>query len=458
MSTATVFDFTPSQFRRTTQRQTPEPSTEATSSIFSDMADGILVLDFALSFAGFNYDARQLDLSIVGLLGNGQDTLEMFDEELAEHLKCSVRTVRRWRAANIKEAKAKRFNFVQITEGEYDRDRKRYEPTKYRFTGAAFVESAVSEARQSDEYKKDRRATLKKAATDHYDEIPNAPPRQRNKKPTPAPTLKIERDFINAAKNINQGRNTLNGLAEHTRAAFMAGAQGEQLRALLAEMQQGIADILQDFPQPSDNNGFEYIPDILAGIPPVAEDASARLASDAPQEPQEARAAETRVRVEEEETRTQDLETWDRTFAGLVESPIRRVEVELLPLESTEPHFDEELAFDEVPEDEATLEMADLEAAGIVDNLSPIGLIPTSERQARELEIEVDPVERAEAEAAFEIGAMVYPCATDGVLLHAEPSPIAERRLGVNGWQYRLDGFTQWRDERLYVLHEQYVE
>lgn len=48
----------------------------------------------------------------------------------------------------------------------------------------------------------------------------------------------------------------------------------------------------------------------------------------------------------------------------------------------------------------------------------------------------------------FRIGALVFPCTPDGVLLHRVPSPIAEMRpLPSGGWQYRMEDFTQWRDE-----------
>jgi hypothetical protein len=47
------------------------------------------------------------------------------------------------------------------------------------------------------------------------------------------------------------------------------------------------------------------------------------------------------------------------------------------------------------------------------------------------------------------IGALLYPCADDGTHLHNEPSSIAEvRRLENGTYQYLLEGFTQWRDEK----------
>src|ERR1044072_4210425 len=115
---AQVIDFTSEAFRRTLDRQGAPVDVGRAASVLDDCADGILALDFALTFAGFSYEARQLTLSIVRLLGGGGATLEAFDGEMAAHLNCSDRTVRRWRAAHLRESKQRRFSLLEITEGE----------------------------------------------------------------------------------------------------------------------------------------------------------------------------------------------------------------------------------------------------------------------------------------------------------------------------------------------------
>jgi hypothetical protein len=96
-----------------------------------------------------------------------------------------------------------------------------------------------------------------------------------------------------------------------------------------------------------------------------------------------------------------------------------------------------------------------------------------------EIEVEVDPIELAEAEAIqaesnnlsseaesvpednnssssnakFQIGDMVVPITESGVRLHNEPARIVEaRRTAAGTWQYRMEDSTQWRDEHLYAL------
>ena len=280
--------------------------------IFTDMADGILALDFGLTFAGFSYEARQLVLSIVGLLGDGETTLEISDPELAEHLNCSERTIGRWRRAYSDEAYAKSYSPLEITEGEYDADTERYRPTKYRFTGANFVEQTVTEARNSDEYTRNRQAAIERSAAARYDDIPNAPVRRRQRKPRIVPTLRLERHFINAERNIVRGRITLEDLPERSRAAFLNSQQGKELYARLLKLQEEIAGILEDFPQISDDKDLEDKVDILSGIPPDDETAAGATIESSVSAPDEATAGETGVRVNKEDPRTQELEIWER--------------------------------------------------------------------------------------------------------------------------------------------------
>jgi hypothetical protein len=247
---AHVIDITPTAFRRTLYGRQQQPAEGGqTAAVLDDCADGILALDCALTFAGFGYGARQLVLSVVGLLGGGDSTLEVFDGELANHVQCSDRTIRRWRAAHLKESKARRFSLLEIVEGEYNASRQCYEKTSYRFTAPDYVDAVVHEARAFDLYKRDRRAAIEQAAEEHYADIPDAPPRRRSRKPRRAPAARVEQAFVNAARNVEKGKLALNELADDSRVALLESPQGTELRKTLLKLRSDIAEILENFPQ-----------------------------------------------------------------------------------------------------------------------------------------------------------------------------------------------------------------
>jgi hypothetical protein len=275
---AQVIDMTPAAFRRTLDRQQPA-EVEQAATVLDDCADGIFALDCALTFAGFGYAARQLVLSVVGLLGGGGSTLEVFDGELANHVQCSDRTIRRWRAAHLKESKARQFSLLEIVEGEYDTGRRCYGKTSYRFTAPDYVDAVVREARASDLYKRDRRSAIEQAAEEHYADIPDAPPRRRSRKPRRALAERVERAFINATRNVEKGKLALNELGDDSRAALLESSQGAELRKTLLKLRADVAEILEDFPQASEGEGVDggigqnvrYPPDVR----PCAEDVAA---------------------------------------------------------------------------------------------------------------------------------------------------------------------------------------
>lgn len=300
MRTATVHDITPAQFKRMAERV--ETDTPPSNSILEDIADGILALDFALTFAGFSHKARHLTLSVVGLLGGSGEPLGVFDDELAAHLKCSDRTIRRWRAAHNKEARRVRFSVLEITEGEYDANHKRYKKTSYRFTASGYVEAVVKQARSSELYVRDRRAAIEHAAEEHYSEIPNAPPRQRKRKPRRAPAEKIEQAFINAARNVKKGKRALQELADGSREALLASGQGAGLRDTLSELQTEITEVLEIFPERCEHE------ELKGGIGQNVR----HPASDNCLAPSVA-----------------DQVSWERTFTGLTEPAVQRRELHL---------------------------------------------------------------------------------------------------------------------------------
>jgi hypothetical protein len=254
---AHVIDITPAAFRRTLYGRQQQPEGEQTAAVLDDCADGILALDCALTFAGFGYGARQLVLSVVGLLGGGDSTLEVFDGELANHVQCSDRTIRRWRAAHLKESKARRFSLLEIVEGEYDASRRCYGKTSYRFTAPDYVDAVVREARASDLYQHDRRAAIVHAAEEHYADIPDAPPRRRSRKPRRAPAVRVEQAFINAARNVEKGKLALGELGDDSRVALLESSQGAELRAMLLKLRADVAEILENFPQASEGKDVD---------------------------------------------------------------------------------------------------------------------------------------------------------------------------------------------------------
>ncbi|MET0649195.1 MAG: hypothetical protein ABW208_21510 [Pyrinomonadaceae bacterium] len=246
--------------------------------MLDDMADGILALDFALTFAGFSYEARQLTLSIVGLLGGGGGRLEVFDKELAKHLGCSDRTIRRWRKAHIRVSKEKKFSLLYIEQGEYT-GRKRYEKTAYSLNPAVgpYLAAAVAAARASDLYEGDRRGAVERSADEYYCDIPDAPPRARQRKPRRAPSVKVEQAFVCASRNVEKGRQALHDLSDDSRVALLDGTQGEKLRQMLLKLSSDIAEVLASLPQPAQseevNKGLGHFVPTLS-VEPRAEDVS----------------------------------------------------------------------------------------------------------------------------------------------------------------------------------------
>jgi hypothetical protein len=294
---AHVLDFTPSAFRRTLAT---EEGAHA-GGVLDDCTDGILALDFALTFAGYSYEARQLTLSILGLLGGRGGRLEVFDKELAKHLNCSDRTIRRWRSAHIKESQAKKFSLLCLEEGDYT-GHKRYDKTAYSLNPAvgSYLDATVAEARASDLYQSDRRAAVERSAEEHYGDIPDAPPRRRQRKPRRAPTVKVEQAFVNAARNVEKGRQALQDLSEDSRAALVEGKQGAELRRMLLKLGADITEVLESLPQPSEGEEVdEGLGHFVLTLPaePRAEDVAAWA------EVERRAAGELRVRSRELELR-----------------------------------------------------------------------------------------------------------------------------------------------------------
>jgi hypothetical protein len=462
MSTNTtfVYDFTPSQLRRTVGKKPSEtPSTDASFSIFDDLADGIEAIHQCANLAGFTERSRPFIIALATAAhSQSASCVELYDEALADLQNCSRRTVIRQREDYMRESRAKNFNFVEIIEGEFDREAKRYKPTKYRFHLGDVVERIVAEARSSKDWhetdRRKQRDALKRAAANVYDEIPEAPTKRRKKKRDRLAISEIETDRKIIVTKFRSLKDKTSKLPPGERERLMNAVEPGELCSWWLQLRAEMDDFFNvDSPQVVIENKLTGIRDNLSHTLPVTVDTeeAAPPASD--------NAGHVTVNaLKSKYTHTaEDFAVFEDFDKRLTAPQIRRVEVELIPLESSESHFDEAPAFDVEP---SGMEVADDEP---------------------EFELELDPVERAEAEAiqaesnnlsldleyladeaepvaAFEIGAMAYPCTADGVLLHVEPSPIAERRLTASGWQYCLNGFTQWRDESLYAAHMQLLE
>ena len=64
--------------------------------------------------------------------------------------------------------------------------------------------------------------------------------------------MRVERAFINAAKNIEKGNLALGELDAESLSALLESVQGEELRRTLLKLQGGIAEALKVFPQIND--------------------------------------------------------------------------------------------------------------------------------------------------------------------------------------------------------------
>jgi hypothetical protein len=234
---ASFRDHKPGHMKRLMKQSVIEPRAE---SIISDMADGNLVTQFFFSFAGFEYKESKLALILIGLIGDGQDSVALFDAEIAEAARCDERTVQRARADYKKKAQKENFWLLAIKEGAYLKEHQRYAATTYQITFAAQVEKAVAQARASADYTHDRRGALKRAAEHFYDDIEQAPPKLRKTKSRAVNTPLAE--VNRATKKIISAQTLLKDMPELQRRAFVNG-QGDELRAAMDRLREQMAEL-----------------------------------------------------------------------------------------------------------------------------------------------------------------------------------------------------------------------
>ena len=174
MSTAQVIDFSPAQFRRMPQGAQPAPAT-----VVDDLADGIEAVHQLSNLAGFSERPRAFIFAIVTAAHKaGGEYVDLYDAELADLQGCSERTVRRQRADYQKEAQARRFGFLEIIEGDFDRGAGKNAPTRYRFHISGQIAQVVAEARQTEGWdglsRKAQREAIARAAEEVFHSIPDA--------------------------------------------------------------------------------------------------------------------------------------------------------------------------------------------------------------------------------------------------------------------------------------------
>jgi hypothetical protein len=268
---ATFKDYKPAYLKRSLQRTSTEPRAE---SIISDMADGILATEFFFSFAGFKHAESKLIFTIIGILGDGEERIELYDEDIAKIAECDVRTVQRWRADYLKQAQAKNYFPLAVVQGEYDHTKQRYHPTTYRITFAGALERTVAAARASRDYQSDRLRAIEEAANLYYEDIEQAPPKMRTRKR--GRTIQTPLAHLNkAAKKLTATQTSLNEMPDFQRAAFING-QGEELRTVVEAMRQQLAELEASLSCENSsvaNKEVEIHTTSLSGIPPDVENA-----------------------------------------------------------------------------------------------------------------------------------------------------------------------------------------
>ena len=120
------------------------------ASIVDDLADGVEAVHQLSNLAGFSERPRAFVFALATAAHKtGGDFVEPFDEELAELQGCSTRTVRRQRKDYLRESRARRFGFVEVIEGDYDKDANQNAPTRYRFHVGGQIAEAVGLARRA---------------------------------------------------------------------------------------------------------------------------------------------------------------------------------------------------------------------------------------------------------------------------------------------------------------------
>jgi hypothetical protein len=339
--TATVHDSTRAQFQRSVNlRQTPATVTEF--SVFDDLADGIEALHHLANLAGFSERPRSFILTLISAAKNTKEkAVKLYDEDLAELMGCSARTVRRQRADYQREAKARNFGFVEIIEGPFDKEKKCYLPTEYVLHLEDEINQTVMGARGSRMWVNGNRGKQQEAikfyASKVYDEIPEAP-RGRKRKPRRDRLATAEistcQKVIETTFKKLQDRTDKLPYAEQEKLLDDPGEMREWYLKMRAEMDVFFNVKNGDFPQPLDNKGFDpHTGQTCPVSPPPAEPVSADTPEGNQVRPPEARACpnkeEEKVRTATREFTQEDQDDWRSVEARLDQPQVVRVDIPL---------------------------------------------------------------------------------------------------------------------------------
>jgi hypothetical protein len=187
-----------------------------TGNLEADGADFTAALDWLMTLAGYTEAPRSFVRAVVGSIkrdadDNFQQTART-DEELAEVMGCSIRTVQRQRKDYLEQengsdkVKGTNFSIIAVTEGEYDREKGRHAPTRYRFLIGAQTAQTVERARTSPEWKRDQRKAIREAAIEVFEDIPEAPPaattRKKRKASDESEAKRIRSMIVTLSKNL----------------------------------------------------------------------------------------------------------------------------------------------------------------------------------------------------------------------------------------------------------------
>ena len=147
---------------------------EVSVGLARDGRDFIAALCWMATGAGFTAPSISLLLAVAAYEDcqeKDERGCEITDPELADFKGCSERTIQRWRQQYLKEEKYLEVPFLQITEGDYDKEARANRPTRYRFLVDTAIADAVLEARQMNLYLTDRRKALRLSALRVFDSL-----------------------------------------------------------------------------------------------------------------------------------------------------------------------------------------------------------------------------------------------------------------------------------------------
>lgn len=149
----------------------------------ADACDFIEMMTQMLLLAGYGDRERAFVCGMAGATGGyTPEVILFYDEQLAEAMGCSERTVQRNRKAYLERAYTSNFAAIEVIEGEFNYQTMKNDPTGYRFLLGKPAVEGIERARGSALYEKNRLQALKEAALEAFQELPETPPIKRRKK------------------------------------------------------------------------------------------------------------------------------------------------------------------------------------------------------------------------------------------------------------------------------------